>query len=164
MRLAIDAAGESIRTLAGGPFGSCIVKSGRVIAVAGNTVFNEDATCHAEVNAIRLASKKLKTYDLSGCIMYATTEPCPMCFGAIHWAGISSLVFGARISDATKAGFNELSISAAKMKRQGGSSVRIYDGFLRKECEKLYADWKRIESKKPALIKYKSPYFAEKKR
>jgi tRNA(Arg) A34 adenosine deaminase TadA len=112
MRLAVRAAQKSIRTLDGGPFGACVVKSGRVVAVAGNTVFKKDATCHAEVNAIRMASKKLETYDLSGCVMYATTEPCPMCFSAIHWSGISRVIFGSTITDAVKAGFNELCISA----------------------------------------------------
>jgi tRNA(Arg) A34 adenosine deaminase TadA len=161
MKLAVEAAYKNIEALDGGPFGSCIVKSDKVIAVAGNTVFSQDATCHAEVNAIRMASKKLKTYDLSGCVMYTTTEPCPMCFSAIHWAGIDSVIFGTRIADATKAGFNELSISAEKMKKQGGSSVKIYADFLVKECGKLLKDWKSLENEKPSLINRRSPYFID---
>lgn len=159
MRLAIKEAGKSIRTLKGGPFGACIVKSDKVIAVAGNTVFKEDATCHAEINAIRIASKKLRTYDLSGCIMYTTTEPCPMCFSAIHWAGISCAIFGTRIADAAKAGFNELSISAETLKRQGGSRVKIHSGFLAEECKKLFKDWKKLDNEKCGLINHQSPYF-----
>lgn len=162
MRLAIKEAGKSIKTLDGGPFGACIVKSGKVVAACGNTVFKKDATCHAEVNAIRAASKKLGTYDLSGCVMYATTEPCPMCFGAIHWSGISAVIFGTRIADATRTGFNELSISAEKMKNAGGSGVKIYPGFLKEECRKLLGDWKEAEKKAPGLLRRRSPYFIKK--
>ena len=159
MKLAVKAAQKSIRTLDGGPFGACIVKSGKVVAVAGNTVFKKDATCHAEVNAIRIASKKLNTYDLSGCIMYTTTEPCPMCFSAIHWSGISRVIFGSKIADAAKAGFNELCISAKKMKKDGASSVKICPGFLAKDCGELYKEWEALEKRRPGLIDHKSPYF-----
>jgi len=130
-----------------------------VVAVAGNSVFKEDATCHAEVKAIRMASKKLKTYDLSGCVIYATTEPCPMCFAAIHWSGISRVIFGSGIADATKAGFNELCISAKKMKKDGKSPVKIRPGFLAKDCQKLYKEWKALEKGRPGLIDHRSPYF-----
>ncbi|MBN2453344.1 MAG: nucleoside deaminase [Candidatus Omnitrophica bacterium] len=161
MRLAIKEAVKSLKTLGGGPFGSCIVKSGKVIAVAGNTVFKKDATCHAEINAIRIASKKLGTYDLSGCFIYTTTEPCPMCFSAIHWSGISCIIFGTRIADAARAGFNELPISARSLKRQGRASVKIISGFLARDCGKLFKDWKNLEGKKEGLINHASPYFAK---
>ena len=159
MKLAVKAAQKSIRTLDGGPFGACIVKSGRMVAVAGNTVFKKDATCHAEVNAIRIASKKLHTYDLSGCVMYATTEPCPMCFSAIHWSGISRVIFGSKIADAANAGFNELCISAKNMKKEGRSGVKICPGFLAKDCGELYKEWEALEKGRPGLIDHKSPYF-----
>lgn len=161
MRLAIEAAEKSVKALDGGPFGSCIVKSGKVVAVAGNTVFREDATCHAEVNAIRIASKKLGTYDLSGCVIYTTTEPCPMCFSAIHWAGINCIVFGTSISDASRVGFNELPISARSLKRQGGAGVKICSGFFARECAKLFQDWKELENRRPDLVNHRSPYFAK---
>jgi tRNA(Arg) A34 adenosine deaminase TadA len=159
MRLAIKAAEKIIRSLKGGPFGACIVRSGKILAVAGNTVFKDDATCHAEVNAIRMASKKLKTYDLSGCEIYTTTEPCPMCFAAIHWSGIRYIIFGSSIADAAGAGFNEICISAKRLKREGKSPVRIRAGFLKEECGMLYKKWKAIEKKKAALIDHESPYF-----
>ena len=161
MRLAIKEAKKSLEALDGGPFGSCIVKSGKVIAVAGNTVFRKDATCHAEVNAIRIASKKLGTYDLSGCVIYTTTEPCPMCFSAIHWSGISYIVYGTCIADATRAGFNELPISAQSLKRQGGARVNICAGFLAEECGQLFQEWKELANKKPGLINRRAPYFAK---
>lgn len=159
MRLAIAAAAKSLKSLEGAPFGACIVKSGRVVAVAGNTVFSEDATCHAEINAIRAASKRLGTYDLSGCTIYATTEPCPMCFSAIHWCGMSRMVFGARISDATKAGFNELAIPVRSMKRLGGARMEIRSGLLAGECRKLLRGWKELVRNDPGLIDGRSPYF-----
>ena len=147
MRLAIEEARKNLRKMDGGPFGACIVKSGKVLAVARNTVLKKDATCHAEVNAIRKASKKLKTYDLSGCTIYSTTEPCPMCFSAIHWARIDSVVFGTRIIDAKEIGFNELSISAKKMKSLGKSRVKVFPNFLIKECQNLFKAWGALKNK-----------------
>ena len=125
----------------GGPFGACIVKDGRIVAVARNTVLASDATSHAEVNAIRKASKKLRTFDLTGCEIYSTTEPCPMCFGAIHWARIGTVYYGTGIRDAARAGFNELRISNAQMKALGGSKIRLVPGFMRAECQKLFDAW-----------------------
>ena len=149
MELAIRAARKGIKKSEGGPFGAVIVRGARVIAVAHNTVLkNHDATCHAEVNAIRIASKKLKRFDLSDCVIYSTTEPCPMCFSAIHWARIRRVIFGTSIPDVQKRGFHELSIPAKKMKREGKSPVCLTAGFMKKECLELLAAWDRLESKK----------------
>ena len=116
MRRAIREARKNIARRDGGPFGACIVRNGEVVAAARNTVLISDATSHAEVNAIRLASKKRGTFDLSGCEIYSTTEPCPMCFGAIHWARIGVVYYGTDIHDAARAGFHELRISNARLK------------------------------------------------
>jgi guanine deaminase len=148
MRLALLEAGKNLKKLEGGPFGACIVKNGVVIALARNTVLKSDATAHAEINAIRIASRKLKSFDLSGCAIYSTTEPCPMCFSAIHWARIGAIVYGTNIADAKKIGFNELSISSAKMKKLGRSKVRIVKGFLVDECRQLFANWYKLEGRK----------------
>jgi guanine deaminase len=142
MRLALTAAAQNLRSGEGGPFGACIVKDDEVLAVAANSVLREDATCHAEINAIRAASRKLGGHDLSGCVIYSTTEPCPMCFSAIHWAGIQRIVYGTRIKDVQKLGFRELPISNRRMKRQGHSTVKLSPGFLRKECKKLLKHWR----------------------
>jgi guanine deaminase len=125
----------------GGPFGACIIKDGRVVAAARNTVLRNDATCHAEVNAIRKASKRLGTFDLTGCEIYSTTEPCPMCFGAIHWARIGTVYYGTGIRDAARAGFHELWISNAQMKALGRSRIRLVPGFMRAECLGLFESW-----------------------
>lgn len=145
MLLAIKEAEKNYTKLEGGPFGACIVKKGgSVIAVSRNTVLKNDAICHAEINAIRLASKKLKTFDLSGCLMYSTTEPCPMCFSAIHWARIDRVIYGSGIADAKKAGFNELNIPAKKIKSLGKSRVKIQGGFMSVECRRLFTEWNRL--------------------
>jgi len=141
MRKAIAEARKNIARPDGGPFGACIVKDGRIVAAGRNTVLKNDATCHAEVNAIRKASKKLGTFDLTGCEIYSTTEPCPMCFGAIHWARIGAVYFGTGIADAARAGFHELRISNAKMKAIGRSKIRLVPGFMRAECQELFDAW-----------------------
>lgn len=148
MRLAVREARKNLRTGAGGPFGACIVKQDKVLAVSRNTVLKEDATCHAEVNAIRAASKKLKGFDLSGCVIYSTTEPCPMCFAAIHWARLKGVIYGTSIADVHKRGFNELNISAEKLKRIGKSGVRVHKNFLRQECLGLLKDWDACPKKR----------------
>ncbi len=147
MQRAIKEARKNLTDIQGGPFGACIVKRGRVIAVARNTVLKNDATCHAEINTIRLAAKKLGTFDLSGCEIYSTTEPCPMCFAAIHWAKIVKIYYGTTISDVKKRGFNELAISNRVLKKLGGSAVKIIRDHARKECLGLLKDWDRLPDK-----------------
>lgn len=142
MRLALDEARRNLGPeMAGGPFGACIVKSETVLSVARNTVFKGDATCHAEINAIREASARLGTRDLSGTVIFSTTEPCPMCFGAIHWARIGMLFFGTGIADVASRGFNEMTLGNAQMARLGKSPVRLFSGFLREECLSLLEAW-----------------------
>ncbi|HOW58156.1 MAG TPA: nucleoside deaminase [Candidatus Omnitrophota bacterium] len=142
MKRAVNSAQKGIRRLDGGPFGAAIIRQGKAIAVTHNTVLkNQDATCHAEMNAIRIACRKLKRFDLSDCVIYSTTEPCPMCFSAIHWARIPRLIFGTKIQDVQKRGFHELSIPSKKMKSHGKSSVVITAGFMRKECLQLLRLW-----------------------
>lgn len=148
MVLAIREARKNLKNMAGGPFGACIVKNGRVLAIARNTVLEKDATCHAEINAIRIASKKLKSFDLSGCTIYSTTEPCPMCFSAIHWSGISRIIYGTGISDAMRIGFNELKVSNTRLKTLGKSHIKLIKGFLRPECSRLLKDWYNLPNKR----------------
>lgn len=124
------------------PFGACIVRDGQIVAAAHNNVWSaKDITAHAEIVAIRAACQKLATVDLTGCEIYSTCEPCPMCFAAIHWARISRSVFGARIADAAEAGFNEMPIANKKMKSLGKSGVKIVADFLRDECVALFELW-----------------------
>lgn len=92
----------------GGPFGAVIVKNGEIIATGVNRVTsNNDPTAHAEVNAIREASKKLGTFDLQGCEIYSSCEPCPMCLGAIYWARLDKLYFANTKQDAKEIDFDD---------------------------------------------------------
>lgn len=93
---------------AGGPFGAVIVKDGEIISTAHNTVVSsKDATAHAEVNAIRMASQKLNTHDLAGCTLYTSAEPCPMCLSAIIWANIKEVYYANTKKDADDIGFRD---------------------------------------------------------
>ena len=100
MREAIRLANESVER-GGGPFGAIIVKDGEIIAGKSNSVtIDNDPTAHAEVNTIREACQKLRTFDLSGCTIYTSCEPCPMCLGAIYWARIGKIFYGNTRKDA----------------------------------------------------------------
>jgi guanine deaminase len=107
MRKAI---GLSIKNVedGGGPFGAVIVKDGKIVSTGVNRVTaNRDPTAHAEVTAIRKAAKKLGTFDLSGCEIYTSCEPCPMCLGAIYWAHLDRMYFGNTKVDAKEIGFDD---------------------------------------------------------
>lgn len=107
MKRAIALAKESVAK-GGGPFGAVIAKDGEIVAEAANRVtLDHDPTAHAEVMAIRIAATKLATHDLSGCDIYASCEPCPMCLGAIYWARLSRLYYAANRKDAAGAGFDD---------------------------------------------------------
>lgn len=107
MRKAIALSRENIRN-GGGPFGAVIVKDGKIIATGVNRVTAlHDPTAHAEVNAIRKAAKKLGTFDLAGCEIYTSCEPCPMCLGAIYWAHLDRIYYGNTKSDAKNIGFDD---------------------------------------------------------
>ncbi|MBP9865674.1 MAG: nucleoside deaminase [Candidatus Omnitrophica bacterium] len=148
MRLALAAADRGVAK-GQTPFGACIVKNRKVVVTAHNVVWKTtDITAHAEINAIRLACKKLKTIDLSGCVIYSTCEPCPMCFAACHWARIDKIIHGTFIRDASLIGFNELAISNNAMKHQGKSLVKIKGGFMRKENKALFQRWAQGKSKR----------------
>ncbi len=107
MRRAIELSIENIKN-GGGPFGAVIVKDGEIIAEAANSVTTtNDPTAHAEVNAIRLATKKLNYFELKGCEIYSSCEPCPMCLSAIYWARIDKLYFANTKVDAKNIGFDD---------------------------------------------------------
>lgn len=108
MQLGIDEARKTMNQNIGGPFGAAIVKDGEVIAVSSNHVLgNNDPTAHAEIMAIRKACDKLGTYDLTGCELYATGYPCPMCLGAIIWANIKKIYVSGLPVDAEEIGFRD---------------------------------------------------------
>ena len=123
MQRAITLSEESVKN-GGGPFGAVIAKDGLIIAEAANRVtLDHDPTAHAEVSAIREACRKLDTFDLSGCNIYTSCEPCPMCLGAIYWAHLDKIFYGNDRLDAARIGFDddfiykELSLGVDKRKK-----------------------------------------------
>lgn len=147
MHMALREAARGMRGGQGGPFGACIVLNGIIVSVAHNRVLaSGNPTQHAEVVAIGRAAKNLGTHILKGCTIYSTTEPCPMCFSAIHWAQIDRIVFGTGIADVKRLGFNELTVSNSTLKRLGRSQV-ILDQVSKKECTELLRSWTKLETK-----------------
>ena len=133
----------------GSAFGAVIVKTHdadgqplnapeRVVAVHNVVLQTTDITAHAEVHALREACRQLDTIDLSGCTLYSSCEPCPMCFSAIHWANVDRIVYGATIDDADRCGFRELPISNRQMKELGGAPVEVDGPHLRDEAVAVF--------------------------
>jgi guanine deaminase len=147
MHMALREASRGMKAGLGGPFGACIVRDGTIVAVAHNRVLaSGNPTQHAEVVAIGRAAKSLGTHILKGCTIYSTTEPCPMCFSAIHWAQIDRIVFGTGIADVKRLGFNELCVSNQTLKRLGKSQV-ILDQASKRECTDLLKSWASLATK-----------------
>lgn len=108
MEVASNLAKENLKTNEGGPFGACIVKNNTIIGKGSNQVLStNDPTAHAEIVAIREACKNINSYDLSGCEIYTTCQPCPMCLSAIIWANIKTVYYGNTSKDAEKIGFRD---------------------------------------------------------
>jgi guanine deaminase len=148
MKIAYDEAVSGMLANEGGPFGAVIVKDGKVIAKAHNKVLaSNDPTAHAEVNAIREASKVLGTYDLSETVLYTSCEPCPMCLGAIFWARIQTVYYGATKEDAQRGGFDDAKFydmfsndkEGIKFERlDGEESAKLFDLWNQKSDAQIY--------------------------
>ena len=108
MKIAKEQADNNLKTNVGGPFGACIIKNGVVIGRGSNHVLaNNDPTAHAEIMAIRDACKNINSYDLSGCELYTSCYPCPMCLSATIWSNIKKVYYGNTKEDAAKIGFRD---------------------------------------------------------
>ena len=149
MKMAIELAQHSIDKQNGGPFGAVIIKDGKLIGKGINQVTSSnDPTAHAEVNAIRDACRNLKTFDLTGCEIYTTCEPCPMCLGAIYWARIEKVYFAANREDAANAGFiddfiyKEFSLPSEKRNLESSQ-------VMRNEAVEVFVNWNKKEDKIP---------------
>ena len=148
MKIAYDEATTGMLANDGGPFGAVIVKDDKIISQAHNQVLkSNDPTAHAEVNAIRKASEVLETFDLSGCILYTSCMPCPMCLGAIFWARIETVYYSATEEDAARGGFDDKRFyemldgknSALKLKRiDAEDSAKLFDLWLEKNDREIY--------------------------
>ena len=145
MQVAINEARTGIRNGDGGPFGAAIVKDGKIIASGHNCVLkNHDSTCHGEIDAIRKAEQSLKTHDLSGCEIYTTGEPCPMCLAAILWANIKKVYYGCNLEDNEKIGFRDVKFEEIMKDRS-----LLSTGFLEEQgrdlCLELFEEYNRLD-------------------
>ncbi len=147
MLRAIALSEESVRN-GGGPFGAVIAKNGEIVAEASNCVTIDcDPTAHAEVSVIRKAAKALHTFDLSGCEIFTSCEPCPMCFGAIYWAHLDKIYYANNKKDAANIGFDDdfiyQEIALEPQKRKKPSEI-----LLRTEAIKAFDMWREKTDKK----------------
>lgn len=154
MKIANDLACENLKTNAGGPFGACIIKNGKVIGSGANKVLlKNDPTAHAEIEAIREACKNINSYDLSECVLYTSCYPCPMCLSAIIWANIKTVYYGNTKEDAKNIGFRDDFIYEyiAKLSTDGENSdvlklicmdreetIKEFEAFANKEDKIVY--------------------------
>jgi guanine deaminase len=148
LELAIETAGNNIKN-GGGPFGAVITCRGRVIARAGNRVVPQhDPTAHAEVEVIRQAAAALGTHDLSDCVIYASCEPCPMCLGAIYWAGIRRVVYASDRYRAAAAGFNDEMIYSELKLDNSERKLEMRRG-LQDRGDEVFRKWDEYPDKIP---------------
>lgn len=146
MRRAIALAIENVRS-DGGPFGAIVVKNGAIVAEGVNRVTAEnDPTAHAEVVAIREACRALGNFQLSGCDLYTTCEPCPMCLGAIYWARPARVFYGGSAADAAAAGFDDAFIYEELKRAQDARRIPMAQ-VLRDESLAVFSAWKGFENR-----------------
>jgi tRNA(Arg) A34 adenosine deaminase TadA len=146
LRRAIEIASEGIIN-GSGPFGAVIVKDDKIIAEASNrVVMNNDPTAHAEILAIRQAATLLQSFELNGCILYSSCEPCPMCLGAIYWSGIQKVVYASDRTDAEAAGFSDKLIYNEIMLDPSARSV-IFVRLNESGAAEVFRKWDEMGTK-----------------
>ncbi len=149
MQRAIALALENVRSGNGGPFAALIVKENRVIAEGTNRVTStNDPTAHAEIVAIREACRALADFQLTGCDLYTTCEPCPMCLGAIYWARPARIFYAANAADAAAAGFDDAFIYDELKIPPAARSIAMTQ-LLRDDSLRIFSAWSQQENKKP---------------
>jgi guanine deaminase len=147
LRQAIDLAVENVRSGKGGPFGALVVKDGEVIATGTNSVTTaNDPTAHAEVTAIRAACQKLASFQLDGCEVYTSCEPCPMCLGATYWARVKAFYFAATQQDAARGLFDDSFIYTELNKLVAERTIPGYQ-MLAAEGFRPFEEWLKSQSK-----------------
>lgn len=149
MRRAIELSRKNMLSDAGGPFGAVIVKDGKIVGEGWNKVTSQnDPTAHAEVEAIRDACKKLGTFELRGCVLYTSCEPCPMCLAATYWSRIDRIYFGNTRSDAAAAGFDDEFLYREIATPMEARSVPIKP-LLRDQAILVFHEWNAKQDKIP---------------
>ena len=148
MKVAKELAEENLTTNAGGPFGACVVKDGEIIGRGSNKVISEnDPTAHAEINAIREACKNIGSHDLSGCELYTSCYPCPMCLSAIIWANIKKVYYGNTKEDAAEIGFRDEFIYEYIKNGNSNVDVLALESMDREETIKAFEEYKAKDDK-----------------
>ena len=146
LSMAIEIAKKNIES-GGGPFGSVVVKGDEIISSSGNRVVpDNDPTAHAEVNVIRKAAKKLNTFNLEGCEIYTSCEPCPMCFGAIYWSRLDRIYFANDRNDAKNIGFDDSFIYDEIQKPIEERKIKTII-ILRDEALEAFKNWQKKTDK-----------------
>ena len=147
MARAIALAVENVRSGLGGPFGAVVVKEGVIISEGVNVVTStSDPTAHAEIVAIRKACGKLRLFDLRGCELYSSCEPCPMCLGAIYWARCARVCFASTAADATKAGFDDTLIYTEIAQPRAGRKIPMIQ-MMSDEALEAFRAWEQQPNK-----------------
>lgn len=147
MRIAIRVSEGNVTKALGGPFGAVVVKDGKLIAKSANKVTTTlDPTAHAEVSAIRMACKKLKTFDLIGCVIYTSCEPCPMCLSAIYWAHIDKVYYANTKQDANSIGFDDQFIYDEIALPMNSRKLKI-EQIMREEAQVAFRLWDESDMK-----------------
>lgn len=148
MKIAKDLSEENLSTNAGGPFGACIVKDGKIIGKGNNHVIkNNDPTAHAEIEAIRDACKNINSYDLSNCELYTSCYPCPMCLSAIIWSNIKKVYYGNTKEDAENIGFRDNFIYEFIKNNNSDKNILDLESMDREETIKVFEEYMNKEDK-----------------
>jgi guanine deaminase len=149
MQRAIALSLENVRANAGGPFAAVVIKDGAIVATGVNRVTATlDPTAHAEIVAIREACRKLKSFELSGCDLFTTCEPCPMCMGAIYWARLDKVYYANTRADAARIGFDD-SLIYEELALPIGRRKIAMEQIMRDEALAAFREWERSQSKTP---------------
>ena len=149
LRRAVEISGIEMRNRQGGPFGAVIARDGEIVAEGHNRVTTaNDPTAHAEVVAIREACVRLGTFDLSGCVIYASCEPCPMCLSAIYWARLDAVYYANSREDAAGIGFDDALLYHEIAKPIEGRSLSMTRIVLA-EADEIFREWEAMADKVP---------------
>jgi tRNA(Arg) A34 adenosine deaminase TadA len=149
IQAAIDLASEHMRAREGGPFGAVITRGSEIVARGWNKVTSSnDPTAHAEITAIRAAAAVLGSFQLRGCVLYTSCEPCPMCLGAAYWARVDRVIFAANRHDAAEAGFDDEQIYS-ELALPPFSRQLLTQQALRDKAVAVFAEWRRMPDKIP---------------
>ena len=149
LQMAIDLASEHMRSKEGGPFGAVIARGADILARGWNQVTStNDPTAHAEMTAIRAAAAAAGSFQLRGCVLYTSCEPCPMCLGAAWWARVDRIVFAATRADAAAAGFDDAEIYQELSRPLDARQLPMRE-VLREKAVEVFSEWMRMPDKTP---------------